>query len=70
LALIQPNMELRRKIIQEALDKDEYVVSITNFPLLGVGEFCIPWNPELLRGPAANSEFIPDSVINDHPRFP
>jgi glutamate--cysteine ligase catalytic subunit len=70
LALIESNMELRRKLIQGALDEDEVVLSITNFPLLGVGEFCIPWNPELLRGPAANSEFIPDTVINDHPRFP
>jgi hypothetical protein len=68
LRLVEINMALRRRLIQEALDTNEYVLSLTAFPMLGVGEFCIPWQP--VPGPIANSQFVPDSVTNDHPRFP
>ncbi|CAM9235173.1 unnamed protein product, partial [Hapterophycus canaliculatus] len=40
---------------------------MTNFPLFGVGEFTDP--PAQPGGPTAQSEFVPDSVINPHPRF-
>lgn len=72
LRLVEPNMELRRSLIQNALEDNEFVVSCTSFPLLGFESFCLPWVDEKdgISGPAANSLFVPDSVINDHPRFP
>ena len=37
------------------------------FPLLGVGDFT-GLGLET-RGPVANSRFVPDEIINPHPRF-
>ncbi len=32
---LEENMRLRRSLIQNKLDDDEYCMSLTNFPLLG-----------------------------------
>lgn len=40
---------------------------MTNFPLFGVGDFTSPSAEP--GGPTAQSEFVPDTVINPHPRF-
>ena len=39
---IQSNMNLRRKLIQKILDKNEFVLSLTSFPLLGCKQFTYP----------------------------
>mmetsp|Transcript_17107 Transcript_17107/g.52533 ORF Transcript_17107/g.52533 Transcript_17107/m.52533 type:complete len:736 (-) Transcript_17107:2200-4407(-) len=67
LFAVERNMRLRRRRLLAALAPDEIAPYMVNFPLLGVGEFCEPWAPP--RGPVANAEAIPDSVINPHPRF-
>jgi glutamate--cysteine ligase catalytic subunit len=43
------------------------VLTIVNFPLLGVGQFTSP--PFSPNGPIAQSLFTPDEMINQHPRF-
>jgi glutamate--cysteine ligase catalytic subunit len=40
---------------------------VTCFPLLGVGDFVK--NPRPFTAPYSRSEFIPDYIINPHPRF-
>jgi glutamate--cysteine ligase catalytic subunit len=40
---------------------------MTCFPLLGVGDFID--NPRPFAAPHSKSEFIPDYIINPHPRF-
>lgn len=42
-------------------------MQVTCFPLLGVGDFIK--NPLPFAAPYSQSEFIPDSIINPHPRF-
>ncbi|KAK4526899.1 hypothetical protein GAYE_SCF29G4817 [Galdieria yellowstonensis] len=68
LELVEQNMMLRRLEIFSVLKKNEIVLSITAFPLLGCDEFTTPVEPVL--GPAALSLYVPDAAINPHPRFP
>jgi glutamate--cysteine ligase catalytic subunit len=49
------------------LKPNEEVLTIVNFPLLGVGQFTSP--PFSPNGPIAQSLFTPDEMINPHPRF-
>lgn len=44
-----------------------FILQMTNFPLFGVGDFTNPTAEP--GGPTAQSEFVPDTVINPHPRF-
>ncbi|CAM9636627.1 unnamed protein product [Chrysoparadoxa australica] len=67
LLRVERNMRLRRKRIMGVLLPNEIAPSVTCFPLMGVGEFTSPSAP--VCGPIANSEYIPDCVINPHPRF-
>eukprot|EP01083_Nonionella_stella_P067605 178927_1 len=60
-------MRKRRELLQSLLDPNEYLLAISNFPCLGVGNFTDP--PAEPNGPIAESKFIPDCVINPHPRF-
>lgn len=51
----------------QCLDKDEAVLSMVNFPLLGVAEqFTSP--PSKPGGPIAKSQYVSDDCINPHPR--
>ena len=43
------------------------VSQMTCFPLLGVGDFID--SPKPFAAPHSKSEFIPDYIINPHPRF-
>ncbi|CAN0517728.1 unnamed protein product, partial [Scytosiphon promiscuus] len=75
-------MRLRRKRILSVLRPGEVAPTMTCFPLMGVGDFVAP--PDLtgehvvrhasssgmhVRGPVANSAYVPDDIINPHPRF-
>lgn len=74
-------MRLRRKRILSVLQPGEVAPTMTCFPLMGVGDFvALPVKVSLMRaeeplkalrvrGPVANSAYIPDKIINPHPRF-
>mmetsp|Transcript_14707 Transcript_14707/g.25439 ORF Transcript_14707/g.25439 Transcript_14707/m.25439 type:complete len:743 (-) Transcript_14707:451-2679(-) len=67
LELVEHNMALRRREVQNMLHQDEFIVSLPAFPRLGCGVFTDP--PSYPMGPAARSFFVSDDVINPHPRF-
>jgi glutamate--cysteine ligase catalytic subunit len=60
-------MRLRQQRIAATLDDDELLVSMPAWPMMGVGTFTDPALPA--GGPIANSRFLPDGLINPHPRF-
>jgi glutamate--cysteine ligase catalytic subunit len=66
---IEENMKLRRSLIQNKLDIDEYCMSLTNFPRLGCANFTWPnYDPKPKDG-ITRSLFFPDQAIfNGHPR--
>lgn len=67
LLLVEPSMLARRKEVTTFLKEDESILSMTHFPLLGVGDFCFPKCST--NGPVFDSDYIPDEVRNPHPRF-
>ncbi|KAI8607509.1 glutamate-cysteine ligase-domain-containing protein, partial [Chytriomyces sp. MP71] len=69
---VEPNMVARRKLAAELLPPNEALVSVTNFPLLGVNSPVSFLEPAAAPTPldgASKSLFIPDEAINPHPRF-
>jgi len=51
----------------QCLTEDEVVLSMVNFPLLGVAQqFTSP--PSKPMGPIAMSQYVSDDCINPHPR--
>lgn len=44
-----------------------HIFQVTCFPLLGVGDFIV--DPKPFAAPHSKSDFIPDYIINPHPRF-
>jgi len=64
---IETSMRLRRARLVSALGKDEIAPTMVNFPLLGVPGFAGDGLDTL--GDIAQSRFVPDEVINPHPRF-
>lgn len=67
LLLVLPSMSLRRAQVRALLRPDESIVSLTHFPLMGVADFTQPYYPP--GGPITHSIFVPDQIINSHPRF-
>ena len=67
LRMVEPNMRLRRQMVQQLLQAHEYIMTLTAFPMLGVGRYCSP--PAEPYGPIARSLYIADEVIGPHPRF-
>ena len=67
LRMVEPNMRLRRRLVQALLRPNEFIMTLTAFPLLGMGwhtsPVCAPY------GPIAQSVYVSDSVIGPHPRF-
>lgn len=64
---VEENMRLRRARLLAALPKGLIAPTLTNFPLLGVGDFTSPSHP--VGGPISESALVPDACINPHPRF-
>lgn len=65
LALVEGSMAARRAKITSVLQPGEEVLSLTNFPLLGVeGQFEAPAGGEF-----GDSDYVPDAVTFNHPRF-
>ncbi|XP_013104793.2 glutamate--cysteine ligase [Stomoxys calcitrans] len=70
--LVEANMRYRRQEVTELLDKDECVMSITNFPRLGCPEFTYPIynpNPEDPNSSAKSLYFPDEAIFPGHPRF-
>jgi Glutamate-cysteine ligase len=67
LLLVEPSMALRRATLEAMLKPGERLLMITAFPRMGVGVFTHPPLPP--GGHKANSLYVPDAVINPHPRF-
>ena len=67
LLLVEQNMRQRRETVRERLRSNESLLTITTFPLLGSGNFVTP--SFAAGGAAAHSLFVPDEIINLHPRF-
>lgn len=65
---VEDNMKLRRKMAHAAMDPDEYAVSLVNYPRLGCPNQLYPDHEP--NGPACQSMFVPDQIINPHARFP
>ena len=70
LVLVERNMYRRRLVIERELKSTECLSTMSSFPMLGVGDFVEIQGDEFkVNGPIAASRFIPDSLINPHPRF-
>lgn len=68
--LIESNMRLRRKQIQNLLGENEYVFSVTVFPQLGCNNFTYPEYKPTPNDGVTRSLFYPDEAIfPGHPRF-
>lgn len=66
---VETNMNKRREIATKALSAPNIKpVTITSYPLMGVGHFTVP--DCIPNGPASTSLFLPDEIINRHARFP
>ncbi|KAJ1326540.1 glutamate--cysteine ligase catalytic subunit [Microdochium nivale] len=66
---VEADMKMRRKIAKEHMNSDEYPITLTTYPRLGVpGVFTEPFYPP--SGPRLRSQFVPDEIANPHIRFP
>ena len=68
LLLVEKSMQLRRMRIHAVLKDNEIAPSLSNFPMLGCSGYKHT-NTNDVNGPIANSKYLPDNVINPHPRF-
>mmetsp|Transcript_16796 Transcript_16796/g.23526 ORF Transcript_16796/g.23526 Transcript_16796/m.23526 type:complete len:841 (-) Transcript_16796:220-2742(-) len=67
LRCVEANMRIRREKIRKFLLVGEIYSTMTTYPLMGVKDFTIPsYKP---NGPVALSLYVPDELINPHPRF-
>ena len=67
LLKIERNMIMRRRRLVNALRPNEIAPTMTCFPLFGRGNFVDNESP--FSAPYSDSVFVPDIVINPHPRF-
>ncbi|CAJ2502378.1 Uu.00g097720.m01.CDS01 [Anthostomella pinea] len=66
---VEPDMKIRRKIAKDHMKSEEYPITLTTFPRLGVpGVFTDPYYPP--SGSKLRSQFVPDEIANPHIRFP
>lgn len=67
---LEANMKLRKQLIQKFLQKDEHVISLTSFPMLGCLNFTMPvHNPTDNSDPKYNSQFYSNKIIMNRPLF-
>ena len=67
LLRVERNMVLRRRRLLTVLGPNEIAPTVTCFPLLGVGDYID--NPQPFDATHSKSIYIPDYIINPHPRF-
>jgi len=63
LVKMQDNIKLRRKVIQKFLGKDEHVIALTSFPLLGCKNFTYPHHNPIDIEERHNSLFYSNEII-------
>lgn len=68
LLRVEKNMNMRRRRLMFNLGPNEIAPTVTCFPMFGVGDFVKTDGP--FSAPFSESVFVPDIVINPHPRFP
>lgn len=67
-AYVETNMATRRLLGNNELPPNMHLVTLTSFARLGCPEFTSPESKPV--GPALQSLFLPDEIINRHVRFP
>ncbi|OLY83270.1 Glutamate-cysteine ligase catalytic subunit [Smittium mucronatum] len=67
LTTVESNMKFRRAETTSLLKPNQFIFSISTFPLMGKGDWLTPHFPA--DGKYFQSLFLPDQVINPHPRF-
>lgn len=65
---VEENMVKRREVSQSELPKHIIPLTLTTYPRMGCGNFTSPTAKPI--GPASQSLFLPDEIINRHVRFP
>ena len=65
---VEENMKKRREVAQSELPSNIVPLTFTAFPRMGCGVFTSPKAKPI--GPASQSLFLPDEIINRHARFP
>ncbi|CAI6332339.1 unnamed protein product [Periconia digitata] len=68
LLSVEPDMKWRRTIAKDHMAKEEYPITLTTFPHLGLPDCIVP--SYLVSGPKLRSQFVPDEIANPHIRFP
>jgi len=69
LLSIQSSLEGRRANVERLLKENESIVTLANYPLLGSTRYPFTEPEGQVRGVVAESQFLPDTVINPHFRF-
>ena len=71
LRMVEHNMRARRRLIEKILQPQERLITLTVFPMLGVGDFayCSQGPVDPVQGRVADSDYISDTIIGAHPRF-
>ncbi|EGC38811.1 hypothetical protein DICPUDRAFT_96768 [Dictyostelium purpureum] len=67
LLAIQQSLVKRRESVQRYLKPEESILTVTCYPRMGCKGFTEPQAE--VKGPVAESQFLPDMVINPHFRF-
>ncbi|KAJ2787681.1 glutamate--cysteine ligase [Coemansia interrupta] len=67
LTNVEANMKKRRDIVTRLMRDNETILAVGSYPELGSGDFLEP--PHKANGEFSRSLFLPDEVINPHPRF-
>ncbi|CAK9435531.1 uncharacterized protein LODBEIA_P02580 [Lodderomyces beijingensis] len=65
---VEENMAKRRQLSREELPNNIKPLTLTSYPRMGCPNFTSP--PAKAIGPASQSLFLPDEIINRHARFP
>ncbi|OMJ20578.1 Glutamate-cysteine ligase [Smittium culicis] len=67
LTKVEPNMRYRRQETTALLGPNQFILSVSTFPSMGNGDWLTPhFKPD---GKFFQSLFLPDEIINPHPRF-
>ena len=62
------DVKSRREIAKDHMNKCEFPITLTTFPLLGDRKSITPFYPP--SGEKLRSQFVPDEIANPHIRFP
>lgn len=66
----EENMARRREIAEAMMNEDESLLSMTMFPLIGAIEDLVHPPIDDNSQSSTHSQYLPDEIINEHPRFP